>query len=408
MKVGIAGMSHLGLVTGVAFASRGIDVIGYDADDRLALPLHEPGLEEKRTAAAARLRFSSDPAALAVCDVVYVALDVKTSDRDESDLTELDALIERVLPHLAPNATLVVHSQVPPGYTRRVAARARGAGMVAVFYQVETLIFGRALERALEPERYIVGAAEPAEPFPAPYARLLEGFGCPILRMRYESAELAKISINLFLISTVTTTNMLAEVCERIGADWEEIAPALRLDRRIGQHAYLAPGLGISGGNLHRDLVTILALGQERGAEVGQAAIFRRDSDYRRDWVLRLVSREVLSANPGARLALWGLAYKPNTQSIKNSPSLRLIRQLEKASISAYDPVVRVPDGFPRVRQAESAAAACQGADALVIMTPWDEFRRAEASVPVVIDPFGVLAGRVQERTRYFRLGVHS
>ena len=139
---------------------------------------------------------------------------------------------------------------------RGLAASAK-APSVTWFYQVETLIFGAAVKRAMEPERFIVGALDPSAALPESYASFLKAFGCPVLVMRLESAELAKIAINFFLVSTVCTTNTLAELCESIGADWGEIAPALRLDRRIGPHAYLKPGLGIAGGNLERDLVTV-------------------------------------------------------------------------------------------------------------------------------------------------------
>src|SRR5262249_61279085 len=128
------------------------------------------------------------------------------------------------------------------------------------YYQGKTLVFGQAVERALKPERPIVGCAEPAAPLEARFRTVLSAFGCPILPMRYESAELAKISINCCLVASVTVANTLAQVCEKIGADWGEIAPALKLDRRIGAYAYLAPGLGIAGGNLERDLATVQRL----------------------------------------------------------------------------------------------------------------------------------------------------
>src|SRR6185437_13120933 len=132
-----------------------------------------------------------------------------------------------------------------------------------LFDQGETLVFGRAVERATEPERFIVGCAAPERPIPAAYGAYLSAYSCPILPMRYESAELSKIAINCCLVASVTVANTLAELSEEIGADWAEIAPALRLDRRIGLHSYLAPGLGISGGNLERDLATVLRLSEQ-------------------------------------------------------------------------------------------------------------------------------------------------
>src|SRR5262249_50653794 len=172
------------------------------------------------------------------------APDVPTDDQGNSDVAGLTALIRDVASAMSPDAVMVVLSQVPPGFTRALAVPPQQRR----YYQVETLVFGQAGERALKPERIIVGCADPAAPLDARLRAVLEAFDCPILPMRYESAELAKISINCCLVASVTVGNTLAEICETIGADWAEIAPALRLDRRIGGYAYLAPGLAIAAG----------------------------------------------------------------------------------------------------------------------------------------------------------------
>src|SRR5262249_2265075 len=156
-----------------------------------------------------------------------------------SDLTPVRNLIS-IAAAASLSATIVLLSQVPPGFTRALAEQIPTLRVPSrLFYQVETLIFGRAGERAMHPERLIVGGAEPSAPLAEAYAEFLNRFGCPQLVMRYESAELAKISINVFLVASVSVTNTLAELCESVGADWSEIVPALRLDRRIGKDAYL-------------------------------------------------------------------------------------------------------------------------------------------------------------------------
>ena len=312
--------------------------------------------------------------------MIFVSLDVPTDTANRSDLEPLERLMDTVAGRIAPGATVVILCQVPPGFTRslKTALLARGVEWAGrLFYQVETLIFGNAIERALRPERFIIGCADPKATLPGAYAEWLKAFGCPLLPMRYESAELAKIAINLFLVSTVSTTNALSEVCERIGADWSEVAPALRLDRRIGPHAYLAPGLGIAGGNLERDLVTVRNLAAEHGAEAGIVEAWLLDSRYRRDWALRKVQEGVLSQQDDAILAIWGLAYKPNTHSTKNSPALGLIEALPHVAKVAHDPLVRLdPAAYPRLQLANSALDACRGADALLVMTPWEEFAK--------------------------------
>jgi UDPglucose 6-dehydrogenase len=403
-RVGYAGMTHLGLVSGAAAAARGFATVCFDPDPaRIAalargeLPVLEPELPELIAAHRSKLTFSADPASLAACDLVYVAPDVPTDAHGVSDLEPLDALLRMVDGALGGAAVLVVLSQVPPGFIR---ARQR-AGRV-LHYQVETLIFGRAIERATRPERFIVGCADPAAPLPPAYAAFLAAFGCPILPMRLESAELAKISINLCLVASISVANTLADLCERIEADWSEIAPALKLDRRIGPAAYLTPGLGLGGGNLERDLATVVKLAWETGSDAGVIDAFVHDSRRRRDWVLRTLHRAVLADAPGATLGILGLAYKEDTHSTKNSPALALIEQLAPWRLKLYDPAVPATAArHPAAAGAASALDAADGVDAVVIMTPWAEFRAlAPAELArrmagrVLIDPFGVIDGR--------------
>src|SRR5580658_1321609 len=376
-RIGFAGMTHLGLVSGVAAAARGFPTVCFDPDaaliaglERERLPVVEPGLAELVTAHRGRLGFSADPQALADCDLVYVAPDVPTDDSGGSDLAPLEALLTLVEGAARPDAVLVVLSQVPPGFTRTRLRPGR-----RLYYQVETLIFGRAVERATRPERVIIGCVDPAEKLPRPYQEFLASFECPILPMRLESAELAKISINLCLVASVSVANTLAELSEGIGADWSEIAPALKLDRRIGTFAYLSPGLGLAGGNLERDLATVMRLSRETGSDAGVVDAFLRNSRHRRDWVLRLLHGEVFASRPQALLGILGLAYKENTHSTKNSPALALIEHLGPWRLRLYDPVV--PATAARHRRATAAASALEAAsavDALVIMTPWPAF----------------------------------
>lgn len=391
--VGFAGMTHLGINSAAAAMQRGFHVVCFDADaaviEALNLgraPVTESGLEDVLQKKKNLSTFTAAVADLARCDVVYISTDVATNDRGESDLSQVGALIGRVIPVLAPGAVLVVLCQVPPGFTRTV-----GLAPERLYYQVETLVFGIALDRALNPERFILGCADPAKPLPAPYAAFLGAFGCPVLPMRYESAELAKIAINCCLVASVSVANTLAELCENIGADWSEIVPSLKLDKRIGTHAYLAPGLGIAGGNLERDLATVIRLAAEHGTDAGVVKAWVANSRHRRDWAARTVRKLLLDANPRAEIAVWGLAYKENTHSTKNSPSLATIAQLKGATLRTHDPVVAGAT-------AKEPLDAARGADALMILTPWPQYRKIEPAAVaaamcgrIVLDPYAVL-----------------
>lgn len=400
--IGFAGLTHLGVCSSVATAEKEFRVIGYHHDDgvvrRLASgvpPVSEPLLDGLLGKNRTRLSFTTRLNELHDCDLVFVSLDVPTDSQGRSDLDPLRSLLADLFAILSNETPVVILSQIPPGFMRMLE-RAPGA----LFYQVETLVFGDAMRRALEPERIIIGSDRADAPLPEAYKAYLKTFDCPALRMRFESAELCKISINCFLVSSVTTTNMLAELCENIGADWSEIIPALRLDRRIGQYAYLKPGLGIGGGNLERDLATVTDLATRANSHHQTVAAWLSNSRHRRDWPLRRLRQDVLPLCGGRpTIALLGLAYKENTHSTKNSPALVLIENLADCSWRVFDPVVKKIDiERSGIFHARSAEEACSGADAAVIMTPWPEFRelapdmfRRTLSRSIVIDPFGVL-----------------
>lgn len=416
--IGFAGLTHLGLISALAAAAKGFAVKGYDSDaSRVAeiaagrFPVSEPGMDELVASASKRIEYSANAADLRGCDIVYISTDVPTDDKGTSDLAGIGALIDKVSVALSPDTLLIVLCQVPPGFTRRLPVPSE-----RLFYQVETLIFGAAVQRAMEPERLIVGCAEPARALPAAYQEFLSVFDCPIMPMRYESAELCKISINCCLIASVTVANTLAGISESIGADWNEVVPALQLDRRIGPYSYLKPGLGIAGGNLERDIATVQRLAEATGNEASLLDAFLASSAHSRDWSLRVLHREVLATKPNASLAVWGLAYKENTHSIKNSPSLALIACLGPWPVQVFDPVVSASvAAHPTLKEASNALEAARGADVLLIMTPWPEFKIISVSElasamkgDVIIDPYGVLSAAAVRSAglRHFVRGI--
>ena len=401
MRVGFAGMTHLGVNSAAAALARGFQVTGYDADGDLIAGLRrgepnvaEPGLPEILRKHAAQASFTANLGDLSGCELVYIASDVPTDDSGASELAGIRKLIEAVSGVLVPDAVLVILCQVPPGFTRALALP-----LERLFYQVETLVFGQAVERAMNPERFILGCSDPAAARPKALEQFLSAFGCPILPMRYESAELAKIAINCCLVSSVSVANTLAELCERLGAAWPEIVPALKLDKRIGQHAYLAPGLGIAGGNLERDLATVCRLADEHGTDAGVVRAWIANSRNRRDWVLNALHEAVLSKLEDPVIAVLGLAYKQDTRSTKNSPSLALLGHLAPFRVRVYDPVVPASEAeHARCHEATSELDACEGADALAIMTPWGQFGRLDPAQiarklrgKLVLDPYAVL-----------------
>jgi UDPglucose 6-dehydrogenase len=401
--IGYAGLTHLGLNSAVAAAAKGFSVIGYHNDSNLVgqlndekLHVTEPQLPELMELHRKRLTFSTDLSYLATCDIVYIAVDVPTDEQGKSDLQPIKEMIKKATSAMDENALLVILCQVPPGFTRSL-----NWPKEQLFYQVETLIFGRAMERALYPERFILGCVDPDNSLNSDLKKYLEAFDCPLLPMGYESAELAKISINLCLVASVSTANTLAEICEKIGADWSEIVPALRLDKRIGQFSYLKPGLGIAGGNLERDLNTVLNYAEEHQTDGGVVSAWLANSRHRKDWAYKTLNELVLQKHNNPKIAVLGLTYKENTNSLKNSPSIALINHLQGHFIQTYDPAAGVNAVKQNIIRVSSISLALEKADVLLVMTPWSEFasitsKDLEGSMKgrIVIDPYQVLDGK--------------
>jgi UDPglucose 6-dehydrogenase len=200
-----------------------------------------------------------------------------------------------------------------------------------------------------------------------------------------------------------------------VGANWAEIVPALKLDRRIGPDSYLSPGLGIAGGNLERDLATIVGFGSRHGTDTSVVQAFLGNSRRRRDWAASTLKSALLPGNPNPVVAVWGLAYKENTHSTKNSPALATISQLPGIRLRVHDPVVPASAAaHPQAEGCREPLEAARGADALMILTPWPQYRSiAPAEVArrmtgrLLVDPYRVMDPEASEAAglRYYTLG---
>jgi len=402
------GLSHLGVVSSIGWASLGDAVVAVDLDPepvsrlrRGELPVLEPSLDALFAATRGRMTFATDVSLVRDAPLVVVARDVPTDSGNASDTSLVTALIDAAIPHLRDGVTLVVMSQVPPGFTRRLGEQIRSRRpelTFSLYYWIETLIFGNAVERFLKPERIMLGCADPTAPLPTALDARLARFQSTVFRLRYESAELTKTAINLYLCAAVTYANTLADLCEAVGADWSEMMAPLRLDRRIGPAAYIRPGLGIAGGNLERDLVTLRELCRSGGVDSAFIDTLIDYNSRRYQWVHRKLDAHVFSAVSRPVLAVWGLAYKRNTRSTKNSMALRVIGDLrDRADVRAWDPVVGAGDVDVPVKVVGDAAEALDGADALLVLTDWPEFATPPAEAlrrmrrRVVIDCVGIV-----------------
>ena len=416
MIIGIAGLSHLGIVTAAGLAEKGFHIIAWDPDpvklESLKLgqtDILEPQLIELLAKNITNISFVKNPSEMKAAELVYIATDTPTNDKGSPDLSLINTITNEVIKSLNNNGVLTILSQVPPGYTSNIQLPKE-----RLFYQVETLIFGEAIKRFLAPERFIIGCDETKKEIHPILLKVLEKFQCPILTIGYSSAELAKISINSILASQVSTTNMISALCESIGANWQDIIPALQLDKRIGKNAYLNPGLGLSGGNLERDLNVLDNLTTKHQIENTQIQAWFKNSKFQKDWLYRKLKSLVLDNHQNPKIAVLGLAYKENTDSTKNSSAIHFLNQIRGHNIYIHDPIVKLSQS-PWLKQVENSDQAIENADVLILSTPWPEYQNLEIKKlyslmkrPIIIDPLSFFTNQHPERHgfQWARLGV--
>jgi UDPglucose 6-dehydrogenase len=421
--VAVFGLGHLGSVTAACLASAGIRVIGTDIDAaavaRLAAgkpPVFEPGLEDltSRALAAGTLHFTADRrAAVAAADVIWVTFDTPVNDEDVADVDLVTRSVLELLPSAAAASLVLISSQLPVGTTGRLEREFRAGGgpeRTAFACVPENLRLGSAVEVFLHPDRLIVGLRDPRSR-PA-VEDLLRPLALPIEWMSAESAEMTKHAINAFLATSIAFMNEVSAICERAGADAKEVERGLKTDARIGPRAYLAPGPAIAGGTLLRD---IGYLGRLATAGPDGPSLFSSVHESNRRhaaWPARKLAEHFGSVR-GHRVAVLGLAYKAGTSSVRRSAALELCSWLsaEGASVRVHDPRVAVADFPSSVLRVATVGDALAEAEAVVIATPWPEYKELAASAlgdMVVVDPFGVLARSMvgREPRTYLRVGA--
>ena len=384
MKIAVCGLWHLGSVIAACLAQAGHDVTGFD--ETAEPPPFEPGLDALLPA----VRRTSDRSALRDAEVVWIAWDTPVDDEDRADVEFVLARATAALEAAADAAQVIVSSQLPVGSVRRLESAFPRLTFACV---PENLRLGNAIESFRNPDRVVIGVREGAD-----RTRLAALFTAPIEWMSVESAEMTKHALNAFLATSVAFINEVSVLCEQNGADARDVARALKSDRRIGPRAYLNPGAAFAGGTLARD-VRFLAARSPLFAAV-EASNHRHKS-----WV-RAKLLEVLGTLRGKVLALWGLTYKPGTDTLRRSAAVELARwaAAEGARVQAHAPAVKqLPPDVPAVLS-PSADEALRGADALVVATEWPEYRDAPiAAGTIVIDANGFIGAR--EGLRYYSVG---
>lgn len=414
MRISVIGCGYLGAVHAAGMAELGHDVVGLDVDaakvELLAAgtaPFHEPGLPEllQRGVASGRLRFTTDPAELADAELHFIGVGTpQMPGRLSADLSYVWSAADAIATHGTPGSLIVGKSTVPVGTAEQLVERVGGRFQVA--WNPEFLREGFAVADTLAPNRLVYGLPSDRTLGEAIKARLDECYasiidtGVPVVVSDYATAELVKVAANSFLATKISFINAMAELCEATGADVTRLAEAIGYDDRIGAK-FLQAGIGFGGGCLPKDIRAFMARAGELG--VDQALTFLREVDAinlrRRDRAVSAAESLVGGRLAGKKVAVLGVAFKPDTDDLRDSPALDIASRLwsRGAELSVFDPAAgaRLAETHPSMGVADSVASAVRDAHLVMVLTPWPEFVALDPAAlrPLVASP-NVLDGR--------------
>ncbi|MDP3967972.1 MAG: UDP-glucose/GDP-mannose dehydrogenase family protein, partial [Nocardioides sp.] len=396
MRITVIGCGYLGATHAASMAELGHEVLGVEIDEerrgalaRGTVPFHEPGLAELlgRHVASGRLRFTDSFAeAGAFGDLHFVCVGTpQVRQGMGADVSQVDAAVESLAPHLTRQTLVVGKSTVPVGTAARLAARlaelAPAGADAELAWNPEFLREGHAIEDTLRPDRLVFGvASEIAEKLLRHFYGEAIDAGTPVVSTDYATAELVKVSANAFLATKISFINAVAEVCEVTGADVVDLADALGHDERIGRR-FLGAGIGFGGGCLPKDIRAFVHRAGELGVE--DAMSFLREVDQinqrRRQRVVDLATEMLDGRLRGRRVAVLGAAFKPESDDVRDSPALWIAGQLHMrgAKVRVYDPAAIEPAkrAYPRLKYKPSLAECVADADLVLHLTDWAEFR---------------------------------
>ena len=411
MRIAMIGTGYVGLVSGACFADFGHHVTCVDKDEsKIAslrkgqIPIYEPDLDRlvADNMAGGRLDFATDlKAPVAEADAVFIAVGTPSRRGDgHADLTYVYAAAREIAASLTGFTVVVTKSTVPVGTgdeVERIIRETRPDADVAVVSNPEFLREGAAIQDFKHPDRIVVGLTdERAKPVMAGVYRPLYLNQAPILYTGRRTAELTKYAANAFLATKITFINEVADLCEKVGADVQEVARGIGLDNRIGSK-FLHPGPGFGGSCFPKDTLALIKTGQDFAAPLRIVETVAAVNDQRKRAMARKVAAALGGNLRGKTVAVLGLTFKPNTDDLREAPSIPLITALKDmgAKVRAYDPagMAHAQHEFPDVAFADGPYACAEGADALVIVTEWEQFRaldleRIKQSMkqPVLID----------------------
>jgi UDPglucose 6-dehydrogenase len=399
-KIGMFGAGYVGLVTGACFADLGHEVVIRDVVperiERLRageIPIYEPGLEAVLERNAERIRFTLDiQEAVAGADFLYVAVGTPPTESGDADLGAVWSVVDELPTDLPGRPVVVMKSTVPVGTGIHVRDRLDARGLVNVGYvsNPEFLAEGSAVADFMSPDRIVVGGFDEADA--ERVVDLYQGIETEVVRTDVSSAELVKLAANAFLSTRISFINEIANVCELVGADVVDVARGVGLDHRLGSH-FLRAGIGFGGSCFPKDVTALKQLAGNSGYQFMLLHAVWEVNELQKRRVVQKLEKH-LGPLRGKTIALLGLAFKPNTDDMREAPSRVIAYRLlsEGAEVRAWDPVAH-PDDLPGIELSDSVLDAVRNADAAVIVTEWPELStfatpevRDAMARPLIID----------------------
>lgn len=434
MKIAVIGTGYVGLVTGTCFAESGNQVTCIDIDETKVeqlkqgeIPIYEPGLEEmvKRNTEAGRLLFTTSYAdSIPEAKCIFIAVGTPQTADGSANLDSIWKVAESLAPHLSPEAIVIIKSTVPVGTNRKLAEQLKSltGREVDVASNPEFLKEGAAIEDFSKPDRVVVGVSRPeiSEVLHELYKPFLRTEH-PFLSMELESAEMTKYVANCMLATKISFINEMANLCERVGADINQVRRGIGHDQRIG-FSFLFPGVGYGGSCFPKDISALISVAQSRSMEPSILNAVDQVNTAQKKVLFDKINRYFNGQLQGKTIAIWGLAFKPKTDDIREAPSLVLIDQLLEAGakIQVHDPVamdnVKALYG-DKLSYFKHHYDTMENADALAIVTEWNEFRHADfdyilhrLSNPVIFDGRNLYepAKMKAKGIQYYGIGLSS
>jgi UDPglucose 6-dehydrogenase len=324
------------------------------------------------------LNFSTNPKdAIGGAQVIWVAYDTPVDNEDNADVEYVVERVSRLFPYLEVGQEILISSQLPVGTSKRLESlfsQSRPGVNVSFSYSPENLRLGKAISTFTQPDRVVVGTR--TEKSREVFTELLAPFTDHIEWMSVESAEMTKHALNAFLATSVAFINEIASICEQVGADAKEVERGLKSESRIGPKAYLGPGGAFAGGTLARDIAFLTKLSQQKNLLIYLVPAVRASNDAHKNWSRRRLV-ELLGDLTGRTIAVWGLTYKPGTDTLRRSSAMELCQWLieQGAKVQAHDPVIKkLPNQFGAIDLCVSPIEAARDADALVVATEWSDY----------------------------------